>query len=83
MTLAEYGESVMTLATRGLESKTLDPYMAGWGCRVVPSLGHLRVRMITNGAVDRTAYAWISDECLVARRRRHAQPASLRSHCSG
>ncbi|WP_024936377.1 tyrosine-type recombinase/integrase [Actinomadura welshii] len=63
MTLAEYGESVMTLATRGLESKTLDPYMAGWRCRVVPSLGHLQVRMITNGAVDRTVHAWISDEC--------------------
>jgi hypothetical protein len=30
MTLAEYGESVMELATRGLEPKTLDPYMAGW-----------------------------------------------------
>ncbi|SNS72172.1 tyrosine-type recombinase/integrase [Actinomadura mexicana] len=63
MTLAEYGESVMTLATRGLESKTLDPYMAGWRRRVVPSLGHLQVRMISNGAVDRTVHAWISDEC--------------------
>ena len=30
MTLTEYGESVMELATRGLEPKTLDPYMAGW-----------------------------------------------------
>jgi integrase len=63
MTLAEYGDSVMTLATRGLERKTLDPYLAGWRRRVVPSLGHLPVRMITNGAVDRTVHAWISDEC--------------------
>ncbi|MDM4777995.1 hypothetical protein QTS76_01870 [Micromonospora sp. b486] len=27
--LAKYGESVMTLALRGLERKTLDPYLAG------------------------------------------------------
>ncbi|MCP2341014.1 tyrosine-type recombinase/integrase [Actinomadura rupiterrae] len=62
MTLADYGASVMDLAMRGLESKTLDPYMAGWRLRVVPSLGHLPVRMITNGAVDRTVHAWIADE---------------------
>src|SRR5690242_2041048 len=30
MRLADYGEAVMGLATRGLERKTLDPYMAGW-----------------------------------------------------
>ncbi|MFC4050058.1 tyrosine-type recombinase/integrase [Actinomadura syzygii] len=63
MTLAEYGQNVMTLATRGLEGKTLDPYMAGWRRRVVPSLGHLPVRMISNGAVDRTVHAWIADGC--------------------
>ena len=63
MKLSDYGEAVMTLALRGLEAKTLDPYLAGWRKRVVPSLGHLAVRMITNGAVDRTVHAWIADEC--------------------
>ena len=53
MPLNEYGESVMTLATRGLEPKTLDPYLAGWRRRVVPTLGHLAVRMVSHGAVDR------------------------------
>lgn len=61
--LAEYGQDVMPLAIRGLERKTLDPYMAGWRLRVVPALGHIPVRMITNGVVDRTVYAWIADEC--------------------
>jgi len=63
MPLGEYGETIMALATRGLESKTLDPYLAGWRKRVVPSLGHLTVPMITNGAVDRAVYGWIADEC--------------------
>ncbi|MEU8495206.1 tyrosine-type recombinase/integrase [Streptomyces lavendulae] len=62
MPLADYGTANMDLALRGLELKTLDPYMAGWRLRVVPSLGHLPVRMITNGAVDRTVYRWIADE---------------------
>ncbi|MET9147839.1 tyrosine-type recombinase/integrase [Streptomyces sp. NPDC004042] len=30
--------------------------------RVVPALGHLAVRMITNGVVDRTVQNWIADE---------------------
>jgi hypothetical protein len=51
MTLAAYGEAVMSLALRGLELKTLDPYLAGWRRRVVPTLGQLVVRVITNGAV--------------------------------
>lgn len=49
-TLAEYGESVMRLGLRGLEPKTLDPYLAGWRRRIVPTLGHLAVSMVTNGA---------------------------------
>ena len=61
--LGEYGNAVMTLAMRGLEAKTLDPYFAGWRRRVVPTLGHLPLRMITNGAVDRAVYGWIADEC--------------------
>jgi integrase len=63
MKLGEYGEAVMQLALRGLERKTLDPYLAGWRRRVVPTLGHLPVRMIANGAVDRAVYGWIADEC--------------------
>jgi len=63
LTLAEYGEAVMRLALRGLEAKTLDPYLAGWRRRVVPTLGHLSVRMVTNGAVDRAVQRWIADEC--------------------
>ncbi|GAA1236258.1 site-specific integrase [Pseudonocardia alaniniphila] len=63
MNLAEYGTSVMTLAMRGLEAKTLDPYLSGWRHRVVPSLGHLSPRMITNGAVDRAVHGWIADDC--------------------
>ena len=62
MDLATYGESVMDLALRGLEAKTLDPYLAGWRKRIVPALGHLPVRMITHGAVDRAVHAWIADE---------------------
>lgn len=61
--LTEYGETVMTLALRGLERKTLDPYLAGWRKRVVPTLGHIPVRMITNGAVDRAVHSWIADDC--------------------
>ncbi|MGH3539207.1 MAG: hypothetical protein ACRDQJ_13105 [Pseudonocardiaceae bacterium] len=63
MTLAEYGELNMTLALRGLEDKTIDPYRAGWKLRVLPTLGHLPVRMVTNGAVDRAVHNWIADEC--------------------
>ncbi|MEU4164524.1 hypothetical protein [Actinoplanes sp. NPDC026670] len=61
--LADYGADVMTLATRGLERKTLDPYLAGWRLRIVPSLGHIPIRIITNGVVDRAVYSWIEDEC--------------------
>lgn len=62
-TLSEYGTTNMALALRGLESKTTDPYLAGWRKRVVPTLGHLPIAMITNGAVDRAVHAWIADEC--------------------
>ncbi|WP_245673283.1 tyrosine-type recombinase/integrase [Nocardia lijiangensis] len=61
MRLAEYGDANMDLALRGLENKTLDPYKAGWRKRVVPSLGHLPVAMVTNGAVDRAVVGWIGD----------------------
>lgn len=61
MTLAEYGELNMALALRGLEGKTSDPYLAGWRRRLVPTLGHLPVTMITYGAVDRAVMSWIAD----------------------
>ncbi|MEV3979856.1 site-specific integrase [Nonomuraea sp. NPDC049758] len=62
-TLEEYGEGVMPLAVRGLEPKTLAPYTSGWRKRVVPALGYLGVRMISNGLVDRVVHGWIADEC--------------------
>ncbi|MEV0087261.1 site-specific integrase [Saccharopolyspora sp. NPDC050642] len=62
MNLAEYGDANMTPALRGVEAKTTDPYLAGWRKRVVPTLGHIPVRMITNGAVDRAVHGWIADE---------------------
>jgi integrase len=63
MTLTDYGNENMPLALRGLEKKTTDPYLAGWRKRVVPTLGHLGVWMISNGAVDRAVHGWIADEC--------------------
>jgi integrase len=63
MTLAEYGEANMTLALRGLEDKTTDPYLAGWRKRVVPTLGHIPISMVTNGVVDRAVLSWIADDC--------------------
>jgi hypothetical protein len=63
MTLATCGEEITNLALRGLEGKTLDSYLAGWRKRVMPALGHLPVRMITHGAVDRAVHGWIADEC--------------------
>lgn len=63
MILAAYGESVMDLALRGLEGKTLHPYLASSRQRAVPTLGHLPVRMITHGAVDRAVHGWIADDC--------------------
>ncbi|MGC5531073.1 hypothetical protein [Streptomyces sp. SR-10] len=62
MKLAEYGNMTTDLALRGPEMQTLDPYLSGWRMRVVPALGHLAVRMITNGAVDRTVQNWNADE---------------------
>ncbi|MEU8953137.1 hypothetical protein AB0C93_02405 [Streptomyces sp. NPDC048518] len=62
MKLGEYGDTNMDLALRGLELRTLDPYLAGWRTRVAPALGHLPVRMITNGVIDRTVQNWIADD---------------------
>ncbi|WP_199443862.1 tyrosine-type recombinase/integrase [Umezawaea beigongshangensis] len=62
MTLAEYGNANMPLALRGLEAKTTDPYLAGWRKRVVPTIGHIPVQMVTHGVVDRAVHSWIADE---------------------
>lgn len=61
LSLADYGNANLNVALRGLEAKTLDPYLAGWRKRVVPALGHIPVRMMTNGAVDRAVTGWIAD----------------------
>jgi integrase len=63
MKLEDYGNANMPLALRGLEAKTTDPYLAGWRKRVVPTLGHIPVTMITNGVIDRAVHGWIADEC--------------------
>ncbi|WP_344414119.1 hypothetical protein [Amycolatopsis minnesotensis] len=60
MPLAEYGDLNLSGAIRGLAAKTTDPYLAGWRKRVKPTLGHLPVRMITYGVVDRAATGWIA-----------------------
>lgn len=39
-------------------TSTYDPYSAGLRLRVVPTLGHLPVNMITAGLVDRAIDAW-------------------------
>lgn len=62
MTLGEYGDLNMAIALRGLEDKTTDPYIAGWKKRVVPTLGHLPLKMVSYGAVDRAVHGWISDD---------------------
>jgi hypothetical protein len=61
MTLTNYGDAVMPLAMRGLEPKTLDPYMAGWHLGVLPALGHLPITEIGHGAIDRVVHTWIAD----------------------
>lgn len=62
-TLGEYGTANLGLAFRGIEPKTEDPYRAGWRRRVVPTVGHLPVTMITAGVADRAVGIWIADGC--------------------
>jgi len=58
-----YRFQLAELVAADLRRKTLDPYLAGWRKRVVPALGHLPLRMITNGAVDRAVHGWIAEQC--------------------
>lgn len=63
-TLAEYGDSNLELAFRGLEPKTVsDAYSPAWRLRIKPTVGHLPVTMITGGVVDRAVTNWITDGC--------------------
>lgn len=60
-TLAVYGRSVWNLAMRGLEDKTMDPYSADWRKLVVPSIGHIELRRLSHGIVDRAVHSWIAE----------------------
>lgn len=61
-TLATYIASIGDRWTRGIDtSSTYDPYAAGLRLRVVPTLGHLPVVMITAGLIDRAIDGWERD----------------------
>ncbi|WP_245401305.1 site-specific integrase [Nocardia albiluteola] len=62
-TLAEFGNAHWDIAMRGTEPKTLDVYGPGWRLRVVKSLGHLPITMVTTGVVDRAVTKWIKAGC--------------------
>ena len=58
-TLAEYVTFIGDRWTRGIDpTSTYDPYSAGLRRRVLPTLGHLPVAMITAGLVDRAIDQW-------------------------
>lgn len=61
-TLAAYIASIGDRWTRGIDtSSTYDPYSAGLRLRVVPTLGHLPVAMLTAGLIDRAIDGWERD----------------------
>jgi hypothetical protein len=61
-TLAEYVTFIGERWTRGIDpTSTYDPYSAGLRLRVVPTLGHIPVAMITTGLVDRPIDQWETD----------------------
>ncbi len=48
--------------SRGIDStSTIEPYSAGLRLRVLPSLGHLPVSMLTAGLIDRAIDRWEAD----------------------
>jgi hypothetical protein len=58
-TLADYVAFIGDRWTRGIDpTSTYDPYSAGLRLRVLPSLGHLPVGLITAGLVDRAIDRW-------------------------
>jgi hypothetical protein len=60
-TLRDYFDTVGNRWTRGIDpTSTYDPYVAGLRRRVLPTLGHLPVSMISAGLVDRAIDDWSS-----------------------
>lgn len=58
-TLRSYVGHIGERWTRGIDpTSTYDPYSAGLRLRVLPTLGHLPVGLITAGLVDRAIDAW-------------------------
>jgi integrase len=58
-TLSDYVTSIGDRWTRGIDpTSTYDPYSAGLRLRVLPTLGHLPVGLITAGLVDRAIDRW-------------------------
>lgn len=58
-TLAQYVAEIGDRWTRAIDpTSTYDPYAAGLRRRVVPTLGHLPLTMITAGLVDRAIDGW-------------------------
>jgi len=55
ITLGDFVASLGERWMRGIDgTSTADPYRAGLSKRIVPALGHLPVRLITAGLIDRT-----------------------------
>jgi integrase len=58
-TLRDYFDALGNRWTRGIDpTSTYDPYVAGLRRRVLPTLGHLPVSMISAGLVDRAIDDW-------------------------
>lgn len=59
VTVAAYALQIGDRWMRGIDmTSTADPYRAGLRRRVLPTFGHLPVRLITAGLVDRTVDGW-------------------------
>lgn len=57
MTFEECGNAIMELALRGLEGITREAYLAGWRKLAVPAIGHIAIRILTNGMADCAVHA--------------------------
>ena len=61
-TLGAYVEAIGDRWTRAIDpTSTYDPYAAGLRRRVLPTLGHLPITMISAGLVDRAIDSWEQD----------------------
>ncbi len=56
------GNSNLQIALEGLEEITLDPYLAGWRLRALPTLGHIPILSLTYGMIDRAVVRWIEEQ---------------------